>query len=177
MAFGSPSVKDHKSSGFIKNDAGSSGNLKITNSDTYAVQPDPARHGKYLWKIWASGFTLLNPGTQITVTVQKVSAVLYQSGYAAAQLHAPVATYDNLKETIAASGGVTVRSLKEPGTTLRADNVVFYAATHKIVATGHVVYHNGKTQMEIHTNELVGDTVLKTLTSNTGGSAALPKGF
>lgn len=171
------SAKPQKTSGFNKNDAGSTGNLKVTNSNIYAVQPDPKRPGKFMWKIWASGFTLLNPGNQITVTVQDVSALLFQAGQAAATLRAPLATYDNIKHTIVASGGVLVRSISEPGTTLRADNVVFYAATGKLKATGHVVYHNGKTLMELHTNELDGDTKLKTLSSNTGGSVALPKGL
>ena len=173
----SASAKAQKTPGFNKNDAGSTGNLRVTNSNIYATQPDSKRPGKFLWKIWASGFTLLNPGDQITVTVQNVSALLFQTGQAAATLHAPLATYDNIKHTIVASGGVMVHSISEPGTTLRADNVVFYAATGKLKATGHVVYHNGKTLMELHTNELDGDTKLKTLSSNSGGSVALPKGL
>ena len=171
------SAKPHQAVGFNKNDAGSTGNLEVTNSNIYAVQPDPKRPGKFMWKIWASGFTLLNPGKQITVNVQNMSALLFQAGQAAATLHAPRATYDNIQHTIVASGGVNVRSISEPGTTLRADNVVFYAATGKLKATGHVVYHNGKTLMELHTNELDGDTKLKTLSSNSGGSVALPKGL
>jgi hypothetical protein len=171
------STSSNKSTGFTKNDAGSSGNLKITNGDTYAVQPDPKHPGKFLWKMWSSGFVLLNPGSEITVTVKDVSALLYQNQMPAAKMHAPTATYDNNQKTIDATGGVVVNSLTEPGTTLRADRVVFYAATSKIVATGHVVYHNAKTQIELHTNELVGDTKLKTLRSDSGGSVALPKGL
>lgn len=162
---------------FNKNDAGSTGNLKLTNSALYAVLPDPKHPGKLLWKLWASGFTLFNPGNQITVTVQNVSALIFQAGKPAATLRAPTATYDNTAHTIVASGGVFVRSYTEEGTTLRADNVVFNATTGKLLATGHVVYHNGKTQMEVHTNSLNGDARLKTLSSDTGGSVALPKGL
>ena len=56
-----------------------------------------------------------------------------------------------------------VHSLTQPGTILKADTVVWYATSNKIVATGHVYYHNGQNGGTMTGPRAVGDSRLKTL--------------
>lgn len=159
------------------NDTSLRGDIKIDSEKVYAVQPDPKRQGKFLWKIWASEVSIANPARQITGDLSDVSAVLSHNGNAAASLHAPTAQGDYINRTVIASGGVFMKSLSPSGSTLTADRVVWFGADDKIIATGHVVYRNGDSGVVIQTSQLVANTALRTISSSVGGSATVSKGL
>ncbi|BDI31233.1 hypothetical protein CCAX7_32840 [Capsulimonas corticalis] len=147
----------------------------VTGQGSYVTQPDPKHPGMYLWKLWARDFIIEAPDKNVSGTLKGVHAILFQNGKQTADMVAPQAQSDNVKETIVASGGVVVKSLTQPGTILRADNVVWNAASRKIIASGHVFYKNGKTGMTIQPRgRLIADTVLKSVRSDDGGSIKLP---
>ena len=147
----------------------------VTGQGSYVTQPDPKHPGNYLWKLWARDFIIQAPDKNVSGTLKGVHAILFQDGKAAAEMIAPQAQSDNVQDTIVATGGVTVNSLKEPGTILRADAITWNAQTKQIVATGHVFYKNGKTGMTISPHgRLIADTVLRSVRSDSGGRIKIP---
>ena len=73
---------------------------------------------------------------------------------------------------ITGTGGVVVKSLTQPGTLLQADKVVWYASLNQIVATGHVVYHDGKSGATMTGPAMKSDTKLKTVEIGSGHISA-----
>jgi len=113
--------------------------------------PDPKRPGKL--QLLAHSREIHGVSTEggFSGTFTKLYAQLYQLGKASAILTAPKAVASSRQGivTVTATGGVVAKSLTIPGTTLTADKMVWYSGQDKIVATGHVVYKDGKTGLRL----------------------------
>jgi hypothetical protein len=144
----------------------------------FVAEPDPKRPGKYLWTLWSGPFSFQAPGgtgiSAVQGVVKDVTATFYQNGVASAEMKAPEARGDNVQSAVVASGGVTVKSLIDIGTSIRADTVTWYATQNKVVASGHVHYVNGRTKMVIQAPVVVGDTMLRTIRSPRPGEMTMP---
>ncbi len=136
--------------------------------------PDLKRPGKLLYDLRAVSATGQSAADGFHGTLTSVWAKLFQNGVATAILTAPRAVGGTASKStvITGTGGVTVKSLTQPGTILTADTVVWYATLNKMVATGHVHYHDGKTGATMTGPRAVGDTRLKTLTISAGHGTA-----
>ena len=132
--------------------------------------PDPKRPGKLLYDLRAASATGQSAADGFHGTLTSVWAKLFQNGVSTAILTAPRAVGGTASKStvITGTGGVVVKSLTQPGTVLTADTVVWYATLGKMVATGHVHYHDGKTGATMTGPRAVGDTRLKTLTISAG---------
>ncbi len=137
------------------------------------TQPDPKHPGHLEWHLWAKSLAGQSVGNEIQGQLVTVTARLYQKGVPAATLLAPLAKGDVKK--ITATGGVTIKSLQQPGTILRADNMVWLVTLDKIIATGHVYYHDGKSGLVMRAPQMVANTALKTINSAGAGEGILPK--
>jgi len=143
-----------------------------------AKLPDPKYPGSPLLLLsWQSVEAHQISSTDLLGTLQGVEAKFYQKGIPSATLTAPVAHADIQRRVVTASRRVHCRSLIERGTTLTADNMTWYALQNKVVASGHVVYHNGLNGLTINTGLLYADTALRGIHASTGGKTVLPKGF
>ncbi len=152
-----------KSKNVPRKDAGTA--LSGVTTGFTAALPDPKRPGKLLYELRAASGNGGAVNGQITGTLNSVWARLYQNGVPAAVLTAPHAYGGDAAKTVTVTGtgGVAVKSLTEPGTTLNADTLVWYASQSKIVATGHVLYHNAKTGLRLTGPQMDADTRLKTI--------------
>ena len=132
--------------------------------------PDPKRPGKLLYDLRAASATGQSAADGFHGTLTSVWAKLFQNGAATAILTAPRAVGGTASKStvITGTGGVVVKSLTQPGTILKADTVVWYATLNKMVATGHVYYHNGQNGATMTGPRAVGDSRLKTLTISAG---------
>lgn len=65
-------------------------------------------------------------------------ALIYKAGQPLATVVAPWVEFSNKNREVYAKGGVTLRSLKEPITTLNADRITWYGKQSIIVAEGNV---------------------------------------
>lgn len=147
-------------------------NLRLDSRQVQVSLPDPKFPGKGvpLCFVKASTASGQSETTGLLGNMTQVSALLYQQGKPAATLDAPRAQGSSLRKTVVVigMGGVLVKSLTQPGTKLTADKVAWYAALNKIVATGHVFYHDGKTGMEFRGPWLKTDTKLKSVRTGSG---------
>ncbi len=136
--------------------------------------PDPKRPGRLLYDLRAASATGQSAADGFHGTLTTVWAKLFQNGAATAILTAPRAVGGTASKStvITGTGGVTVKSLTQAGTILTADTVVWYATLNKMVATGHVYYHDGKTGATMRGPRAVGDSRLKTLTISAGHGTA-----
>jgi hypothetical protein len=160
-------------------DSSSSGeHFGLSSQNNYLEQPDPKHMGKLLWKMWARQMDAVSPEKSWQVTVHGVSGVLYDKGAASARFTAPLATGDSGTEVVVAyadaAGQVFVESLVTKGTWMRADKVTWSAATNKGVATGHVVFHDGKSGMLARTPALDFNTKLSSIQTSEGYRGTLP---
>jgi len=157
----------------------SSPNLGMVGQGTVMDLPDPKFPGKGvpLLHVRAATVTGQSAETGLLGSMTQVSALLYQQGKQAATLTAPLARGDSLRGSVVvtATGGVFIRSLLHPGTTLRADRLVWTpsARTNQIVATGHVVWTDGKTHGTIKGSRATADTAVKTVAMGAGDVSAL----
>ncbi|MGI4791407.1 MAG: hypothetical protein ACRYFS_21475 [Janthinobacterium lividum] len=138
--------------------------------------PDPKRPGKLLYELRAASANGQLEADGYHGVLTTVWAKLYQSGKQTAILTAPRAQGGSANKDVAITGlgGVVVKSLIEPGTILTADTVVWYGSQNKMVATGHVYYHSGKTGATMTGPRAVADTRMKTISVDYGhGSAVL----
>ena len=136
-----------------------------------ATLPDPKLPGKFIWTMtFRSLYGLGGDSGYALGRLTGVTALLYQHGVLSAVMTAPTASGDNKSQVIVATGPgrVFVRSKVEPGTTLEADKMTWYARTNKILAVGNVVYHNGKNGLTMHVPRLNADTVLKSVSFDPG---------
>ncbi len=128
---------------------------------------DPKLPGKLLAVVKAGGFRGVSADQGALGNMTQVHALLYQKGKQSATLDAPVAHFSQnsaTKNVVAVgTGGVVIRSLAEPGTRLTADVVTWYAGLNKIVATGHVVYHNVKAGWDVQGPTMTADTQLRSV--------------
>ncbi len=145
--------------------------LGITGSGFSATLPDPKRPGKLLYELQAASASGQSQADGFHGSLTTVWARLYQNGQPSAILTAPHAVGGSAQKSvvITGTGGVTMKSLVEPGTVLTADTIVWYAAQSKIVATGHVFYHSGKSGLTMRGPRAVGYTQLKSITITGGG--------
>lgn len=136
--------------------------------------PDPKRPGRLLYDLRAASATGQSAADGFHGTLTTVWAKLFQNGAATAILTAPRAVGGSASKStvITGTGGVVVHSLTQPGTVLTADMVVWYATLNKMVATGHVYYHNGQNGATMRGPRAVGDSRLKTLTISAGHGTA-----
>ena len=142
-----------------------------TNStDVFATLPDPKYPGKLLYALHYKEGSFQSVGTALQGRLTTVAAKLFQNGGASATLTAPQVLINSVNNVVVvtSTGGVVVHSLTQPGTILKADTIVWYAAQNKMVATGHVYYHNGQNGATMIGPRAVGDTRLKTLTISAG---------
>jgi hypothetical protein len=150
----------------------------MTSQDTYVEQPDPQHVGKLLWQMWVKEMEAVSPEKTVQATLHGVSGVLFDKGQKSATFTAPLATGDSGAEVVVAyhdaTHQVTLTSLIKIGTTIRADKVKWSALTNKGVATGHVVFHDGKSGMIVRTPRLDFDTKMETVQSSEGYSGTLP---
>ena len=140
-------------------------NVGATSFDVFTTLPDPKHPGKLLYALHYKEGNFQSIGTGLQGKLTSVAAKLFQEGAASATLTAPhvLISIMNKVVVITATGGVVIHSLTQPGTVLTADTVVWYATSNKMVATGHVFYHDGKTGATTIGPRAVGDTRLKTL--------------
>lgn len=154
-------------------------NLGVVGQGTVMDLPDPKFPGKGvpLLHVVAATVTGQSAETGLLGSMTRVSALLYQQGKQAATLTAPLARGDSLRGSVVvtATGGVFIRSLLHPGTTLRADRLVWTpsARTNQIVATGHVVWTDGKTHGTLKGPRATADTAVKTVVMGPGEVSAL----
>lgn len=136
--------------------------------------PDLKRPGKLLYDLRAASAIGQSAADGFHGTLTSVWAKLFQNGVPTAILTAPRAVGGTASKStvITGMGGVVVKSLTQPGTVLKADTVVWYATSNKMVATGHVYYHDGKTGATMRGPRAVGDSRLKTLTISAGHGTA-----
>ena len=136
--------------------------------------PDPKRPGKLQIMVHARSIQGTSTGGGFGGTLINPYAQLYQLGVPSAILTAPAAVASSRQGTVivTATGGVTVRSLTHPGTTLSADKMVWYAGQNKIIATGHVVYKDGKTGARLTGPSMKADTQMQTVSMGSGQASA-----
>jgi hypothetical protein len=151
------------------NKSASPPNLGMVGQGTVIDLPDPKFPGKAvpLLHVVAATATGQSAENGFLGSMRQVSALLYQQGKQALTLTAPLARGDSLRGSVVvtATGGVFARSLLHPGTTLRADKLVWTpnARTGQIVATGHVIFTDGKTGATMKGQRATADTAMKTL--------------
>lgn len=155
-----------------KPSAGAADNLGVSGQAVTIFQPDPKLPGKFLFKIYARGITGQSVSSSFSGALTGVSAVLFQKGQASATLSAPTARADSGQQQVTASGRVHVKSLREPGTILDADTVVWHAKTNIIDATGNVLYRNGKNGVTLRGPRFRANTALQTISSAGPGSGS-----
>ena len=135
---------------------------------------DPKLPGKLLVSGKAGGFSGVSADKGALGSFTRVSVLLYQQGRPAATFDAPVAHISEntaTKNVVAVgTGGVVLVSLTEPGTRLTADVVTWYAGLNKIVATGHVVYHNGMGWV-VRSPMMTADTRLHSVVTEKGSAS------
>ncbi len=133
---------------------------------------DPKLPGKLLAVVKGNVLGVGPGGGGELGTMTQVHALLYQKGRQAATFDAPVAhiSQNNATKNVVAvgTGGVVIKSLIEPGTRLTADIVTWYAGLNRIVATGHVVYHNGKSGWDVLAPTMTADTQLHSVSGAKG---------
>jgi len=155
---------------------GSSGTFGAVASGATITLPDPKLPGKLLCVIHAASATGQAQQNGFLGSMTGVSAQLFQQGRPSATLTAPRAQGGSVKKTVTVTGtgGVVIHSLTQPGTTLTADTVVWYASLNKIVATGHVFYRSGKTGATLTGPQGYADTRLRSIHLGPGhGSVTL----
>lgn len=154
-------------------------NLGGFGQGTIMDLPDPKFPGKGVPLLHVRAATVTGQSAEngFLGSMTQVSALLYQKGKSAATLTAPLARGDSLRGNVVvtATGGVFIRSLLHPGTTLRADRLVWTpsAPTDQIVATGHVVWTDGKTHGTLRGARATADTAVKTVTMSSGNVSML----
>lgn len=133
---------------------------------------DPKLPGKLLAVVKAGGFSASSADQTSLGTMTQVHALLYRQGKQAATFDAPRAhiTQNSATKNVVAvgTGGVVIVSLTEPGTRLTADVVTWYASLSRIVATGHVIYHNAKTGWDLQAPTMTADTQLRSVSGGKG---------
>jgi len=133
---------------------------------------DPKLPGKLLAVVKAGGFSASSADQTSLGTMTQVHALLYRQGKQAATFDAPRAhiTQNSATKNVVAvgTGGVVIVSLTEPGTRLTADVVTWYASLNRIVATGHVIYHNAKTGWDLQAPTMTADTQLRSVNGGKG---------
>ncbi len=136
--------------------------------------PDPKRPGRLLYELRAASATGQSQADGFHGTLTTVWAKLFQNGAATAILTAPRAVGGSAKKStvITGTGGVTMKSLTQPGTILTADTVIWYATQNKIIAMGHVYYRDGKTGGTMRAPRMTGDTRLRSLAVPAGHGTA-----
>ncbi len=136
--------------------------------------PDPKRPGKLQLMVHARSIQGTSTGGGFGGTLIGVYAQLYQLGVPSAILTAPKAVASSRLGTVVvtATGGVVARSLTNPGTTLTADKMVWYAGQNKIIATGHVVYKDGKTGARLTGPSMVANTQMQSVSMGSGQASA-----
>ena len=143
----------------------------VVQSPTVTIG-DPKLPGKLLAVVKAATFDAASASQGALGNMTQVRALLYQKGKPAATLAAPRARGGQNSAAkslvMTATGGVVVVSLTEPGRRLTADTVVWDSSTNKIVATGHAVYHDGKTAVTVQSPTIIADTKLKSVGTGPG---------
>lgn len=144
--------------------------MGVVERDVKADIPDPKHPGKLLCHLDAATAGGQSANNGFLGTMTQVQARLYHLGKPAATLAAPRTEGNQVNKALSltASGGVVIHSLTQPGTTLTADQVVWHANTNQIVATGHVVYRDGKTGAILTGPVLTGDTKLQAFSFKSG---------
>lgn len=135
----------------------------IVSTDGTATLPDPKRPGKLLYELHYRSASGQSGDAGAYGTLTTVWARLFQAGVASAILTAPQAQINSAGKsvTVTGLGGVVVKSLTQPGTRMTADTVVWTAGLNRIVASGHVVYRDGKTGFVMTGPRMTFDTRLK----------------
>lgn len=136
--------------------------------------PDPKLPGRLQLMVHAREIRGTSEGGGFGGTMSSVYAQLYQQGQPSAILTAPLAVASSRQKAVVvtATGGVVVKSLTQPGTRLTADKMVWYAGQNKIIATGHVVYKDGKTGAVLTGPSMTADTRMQTVQMGPGRAAA-----
>ena len=149
-------------------------NIGVVSTGFSFTLPDPKRPGRLLYELKAASATGQSAADGFHGTLTTVWAKLFQNGAANAILTAPRAVGGSASKStvITATGGVSIHSLTQTGTILTADTVVWYATLNKMVATGHVYYHNGQNGATMTGPRAIGDSRLKTLTITAGHGTA-----
>jgi len=137
--------------------------------------PDPKYPGRLMIEAHARTADGQSAENGFLGNMTGVWARLYQKGIPAAVLTAPHALGNSRKNSVVVTGtgGVVIKSLTQPGTKLTADKVVWYASVDRIVATGHVFYHDGKSGATMSGPWLTADTKLKSIQTGTGHVSVL----
>ena len=104
-------------------------NMGASGQNGQIFQPDPKLAGKFLWKMYMQGASVVSQDNGYLGRLTGVTALLYQHGIPSARMKAPTATGNNTQQIIVANGPgrVMVWSLTQPGTTLEANKMTWYA--------------------------------------------------
>jgi len=135
---------------------------------------DP-KTGKTLWTadVENSEAQTAQNTSDVSAYMHNVRGVIYDGGQPADHFTAPLVTADTKNHTITATGGVTVTSITQVGTTLRCDRMVWYTAQNRLVGVGHVVFKKGGITQTMPSFQA--DTRLKRIVTPAPGLAAAGK--
>jgi hypothetical protein len=137
-------------------------NIKAAAIGVHMKFTDP-QTGKLLWTADVQRIEGISPAGQneAQAVLHVVHGVLYQNSAPADHITAPIVHVDNATKIVIASGGVTVVSITQKGTSLTCDTVTYYAGTGHLIGVGHVVFHKaGFTQTS---PSFAGDVKLKSV--------------
>ena len=144
--------------------------MKAVGTGSHITYSDP-KTGQLLWIADVAYSEAQSGQTQsdITAILHNVHGVLYSLGKPADHFSAPLVTADNSRHTVTATGGVTVTSITQAGTTLRCDKMTWYSGENKIIGVGHVVFKKGGITQTMPSFQA--DTRLKKIVSPAPGLA------
>lgn len=169
-------VGHHSPSGTAPSNAGTHGsaaysNITAVGTSSHIIYSDP-KTGKLLWTADVAYSEAQSGQSQsdITAILHDVHGVLYASGKPADRFTAPVVTADNAHHTVTATGGVTVTSITQAGTTLRCDKMTWYSGENKVIGVGHVIFKKGGITQTMPSFQA--DTRLKQIVSPAPGLGA-----
>lgn len=150
--------------------SGAYSNLKAIGTSSHIIYSDP-KTGKLLWTADVAYSEAQSGQTQsdVTATLHDVHGKLYESGKPADRFAAPLVIADNAHHTVTATGGVTVTSITQAGTTLRCDKMTWYSGENKLIGVGHVVFKKGGITQTMPSFQA--DTRLRTIVSPAPGLA------
>jgi lipopolysaccharide assembly outer membrane protein LptD (OstA) len=140
-------------------------NLGLQGQAATFSQSDPKHPSWLLWKLTMKQFVGNLAASSNQVSGHGVTTILYSDGKPSGVMTAPTATGYFHTEMLKASGGVIYKPISPPGSSLRADSVIWNAHTKRGIARGNVHYYD-RSGRAIDAPVVYFDSSLKTLSSS-----------